>query len=454
MIVEKIKTDGLAHLSYFVGSGGDAAVIDPRRDIDVYVRLADAHGMRIRHVLETHRNEDLVSGAPTLARETGARIWHGPNPVAPVSYAETVREGDSFDLGDARLEVLETPGHTDDSLSFALFDRDFGEGAVGVFTGDALFIGDVGRTDFYPDRPREVAGLLHDSLRKILGLGDQALVYPAHGAGSVCGSGMADREFSSLGHERRNNPMLQIADREAFIDAKVSENHYQPPYFRLMERLNSEGGSAMQRFIMPPRLPADALTDGAEAQLVDVRSITAFAGAHLPGSLAIPDDMLAAFAGWLLDPEREIRLLAEDGRQAEESVRTLGRIGFDGVSCYAAGMVGGATQGVVFRTLPMVDTETVRRRLGDDMPNWQLLDVRSIDEFEAGHIDDAIHVYVGQLPEELGRLDRDRAVTVYCGSGKRAAIAASVLRANGFGEVDVYLGSIAAWKADGLRLAA
>ena len=229
MILEKIKSDGLAHLSYFLGSGSEACVVDPRRDIEVYLSAARRNGMRIVHIFETHRNEDLVSGAPALAEATGAVVWHGPNPDEPIRYAETAREGDVFEVGSALVRVLETPGHTFDSVSYVLFDQAYDNGAVGVFTSDALFIGDVGRTDFYPDRKREVAGLLFDSLRKIEAVGDQAILYPAHGAGSVCGSGMADREFSTIGHERANNARFVMDDREAFIEAKVAEHHDQPP---------------------------------------------------------------------------------------------------------------------------------------------------------------------------------------------------------------------------------
>jgi len=301
MFIEQIKSEGLAHLSYVIGDGGEAAVIDPRRDCTAYLETAGARGCRITHIFETHRNEDLVSGAPALAAATWAPVHHGPNPEGEVDYADTVREGASVRLGKLRLDVLETPGHTDDSLSFALYDTDAGDAALAVFTGDALFIGDVGRTDFYPDRAREVAGLLFDSLRKIVALGDQAILYPAHGAGSVCGSGMADRDVSTIGMERRSNRRLRIEDREEFIDAKVEEHHYQPPYFRRMEQLNLTGGPPLPRPLTPPPLTAQAFEE-AGALPVDVRGIAAFLGAHVPGSLALPADMVPAFAGWLLDP--------------------------------------------------------------------------------------------------------------------------------------------------------
>lgn len=350
--------------------------------------------MRIVHIFETHRNEDLVSGAATLAKVTGARAWHGPNPAEPIVYADTAREGDSFEVGDARIEVLKTPGHTDDSLSFALYDWSRSNGAVGVFTGDALFVGDVGRTDFYADRKREVAGLLFDSLRKILRLGDQTILYPAHGAGSVCGLGMADREFSTLGHERANNSRLQIEDREAFIDAKVAEHHYQPPYFRLMERANMEGGERSPRDLLPPPVEPNALYDLGGAQLVDVPGIADFASAHVPGAYCIPSDMLAAFAGWFLDAKRDIILVARDADQAEDSGRTLARIGYDRVVGYHAGILSVATQGNAFARLPTVDTNEVGERLNRSATDWFLLDVRALEEFEAGHVAGAQHAYM------------------------------------------------------------
>lgn len=447
MRLEKIKTEGLAHLSYFLSADGEAAVIDPRRDIDVYLELAREEGAVIKHVFETHRNEDLLSGAPVLKAQTGAEVWHGPNPEKPIQYAAETREGDTFEIGGAMIKVLETPGHTDDSLSYALYDKSFKEGPVGVFTGDALFIGDVGRTDFYPERKREVAGLLYDSLQKLVGLGDQCLVYPAHGAGSVCGSGMADREFSSIGHEKLNNPRLQIDDREAFIDVKVAENHYIPPYFKRMERGNMEGTAAAPAAPMPCS-PAKLL-DPADAICLDVRGIFDFAGGHRTGSLCIPDDMLAAFAGWLLPDDEPVLLVTRDEEQAIDAATTLQRIGFDNLSGFVSGTMPLAVSNGPLETLTFVDTGTVGARLDNPPQGWTLLDVRAKDEFEEGHIEGSRHAYVGKLPEAVEDLERDKPVTVMCGSGARATIAASQLRRNGFSDVDVYIGSMKAWNSAG-----
>jgi hydroxyacylglutathione hydrolase len=447
MFLKKIKSDGLAHLSYMIGSNGKAAIIDPRRDISEYMDIARQENVQITHVFETHRNEDFISGAPAVRNFTGARIFHGPNSETPVEYAETVHEGDEFSVGSIKIKVLETPGHTYDSVSYVLYDTEYDDGPVGVFTGDALFIGDVGRTDFYPDQKREVTGLLFDSLQKLKALGDQTIVYPAHGAGSVCGAGMADREFSTIGHEKANNERFRMTDREAFIDAKVAENHYQPPYFEMMERLNSEGGEPTDRYLTPPPIgPASPLFKG-DAQIVDIRSETDFAAAHVPGSFCIPAGMLASFAGWFLEYDRDIVFVSDGPAQARQAALTLSRLGFDRVVGHHAGTVPMAVSNQPLQSLDLVDTQDVKTRVSEGSSGWTLLDVRSIDEFEGGHIDGAVHAYVGRIPTDLPDLDKTNKVTVMCGSGMRASIAASVLKREGFEDVDVYYGSWKAWNS-------
>ena len=446
MLLEKIKTPGLSHLSYLVSSGGQAAVIDPRRDCAIYVEKARAAGLEITHIFETHRNEDLVSGAPILAAMTGATVLHGPNPEQPVVYAETVRNGDCFSVGQLEIRVLETPGHTDDHLAYALFDTAYPDKAVGVFTGDALFVGDVGRTDFYPDRRREVAGLLYDSLQDILALGDQAIIYPAHGAGSVCGSGMAEREFSTVGHERMNNPRLQITNREAFIDFKTSENHYQPPYFRLMERLNMEGGEAPPVVMRPRNLSLKQLHDCDADHLIDIREPMAYASGHLPGSMSLPVNMLPAFAGWFIEEGQSLALIASDEKQLATAMEHLVRIAFDNVIGGYVGVVPAAVKGEQVQQTPMIDTTEVESRL-NNAQNWTLLDVRDIDERNINAIEGSQHIYVGHLNERWHELDQSRHYTLMCASGARATIAAGWLSSRGFEHIDIYLGSMGAWQA-------
>ncbi|MBO6529101.1 MAG: MBL fold metallo-hydrolase [Erythrobacter sp.] len=447
MLLEKIKTPGLSHLSYLIGSGGKAAVIDPRRDCEIYIEKARAQGLEITHIFETHRNEDLITGSPILAQMTGATVLHGPNPAGEVTFAQTAKEGDKFEIGQLTIAALETPGHTDDHLAFVIHDREYPDGPVGVFTGDALFVGDVGRTDFYPDRKREVAGLLYDSLQKLLSLGDQAIIYPAHGAGSVCGSGMAEREFSTIGHERRNNPRLQLGDRDAFIEAKLAEHHYQPPYFRLMERLNLEGAQPAPRVVRPKRLTLPEMRNTTADHAIDVREPLAYASGHFPGSMCLPVGMISAFAGWFIREGETMVLVGSDEDQLSSALSHLTRIGLDNVIGGYNGVVPAAANGVTMNSIPMVDTDTVKSRLDKADGGWTLLDVRDADEREASAIEGSEHIYVGELNERWPQLDKDRSYTLMCASGMRATVAAGWLASRGFGNLDIYLGSMGAWKA-------
>ena len=374
-------------------------------------------------------------------------MLHGPNPGGEVVYADTAREGDAFEIGQLRLDVLETPGHTDDHLAFVLYDAAYPKGAVGVFTGDALFVGDVGRTDFYPDRKREVAGLLYDSLQKILALGDQVIIYPAHGAGSVCGSGMAEREFSTLGHERANNPRLQINSREAFIDLKIEENHYQPPYFRLMERLNLEGGSPAPRVMRPRSLSLREIQALKVDHVIDVREPLAYAAGHLPGAMNLPVGMISAFAGWFIREGEEVALVASGEGELEAAMTHLVRISLDNIAGGYVGVVPAAAQGQAMKTIPMIGTRDVENRLDTRPDGWVLLDVRDADERSEDAIDGSQHIYVGELNERYRDLDPAKHYTLMCASGMRATVAAGWLATRGFEKLDVYLGSMGAWKA-------
>lgn len=453
MFLHTVRSEGLGHLSYLVGDGDEAAVIDPRRDADVYLDLAYGEGARITHIFETHRNEDYISGARELARQTGATIHHGED--LDFGYGQPVGDGDTVTLGDARLTVIKTPGHTFESISIALADLSFGEAPVAVFTGDALFIGDVGRTDFFPDRAEGVAGLLYDSLfDKLLPLGDHVIVHPAHGAGSVCGSGMASREFSTLGYERQHNPALQVDGRDAFVRRKLAEHHYQPPYFRQMETLNQEGPPELVALPRPHPMSAAAFADAMAGGMValDVRSPEAFAGAFIPGALSIPRDMIPSFAGWFLDYDRDIGLICADPADVETSVRHLVRLGFDRVTGYLdEGLHAWEVTGRDYHSVPALHAAALKRRLEGNAP-FTLLDVRARDEVAQGRLRDAVPIYLGELPDRFDELPRERPITTFCGSGQRAIIAASLLKQAGYGEVEVCLGSMAACKAVGCEI--
>jgi len=351
--------------------------------------------------------------------------------------------------------VLETPGHTMESISLVLTDQNYGEQPVGVFTGDALFVGEVGRTDFFPDRAEEVAGMLYDSLfDKLLQLGDQTIIYPAHGAGSVCGDGMASREFSTIGHERANNPALQEENREAFIKRKTGELHYQPPYFRKMEEYNLKGAPQRNRQVDDVPLDADAVAEAVSsgAVLVDLRSPEAYAGAFIPDSLALPEPMLPAYGGYFLDYGKPLILIPENRGQFLNALEHLSRLGYDQVLGYLdGGLHTWETTGKPYGHIKAVHAAELGDRLAqDDSP--LLLDVRKKTEFEAGHLPGARHVFLGYLPDRLDELPKDKTIVTFCGSGQRAIIAASILRKNGFESVEDCLGSMQACKALGFDI--
>ncbi|MFO7958072.1 MAG: MBL fold metallo-hydrolase [Candidatus Brocadiia bacterium] len=453
MFLHKVRSEGLAHLSYVVGDGGHAAVIDPRRDCDSYVEIAEREGCHITHIFETHRNEDYVVGSTALAVRTGADIYHGAQ--LDFEYGNAVSDGDTFELGDMLLKVLHTPGHTMESISLALSDTGFGERAVGVFTGDVLFVGDVGRTDFFPERAEEVAAMLYDSIHeKLLPLGDGVILYPAHGSGSVCGDAMASREFSTLGHERECNPRLQL-DRVEFVDFKVAEHHYQPPYFRKMEEFNLEGAPVLDNLPAAKPLPADEFAAVVEdgAMVLDLRSPEANGGARLPGSLTIAMNMVASFAGWFLPYDRPVALVADDPEDAPVAVRNLHRLGYDDIAGYLQdGLHGWEITGRKFERIPQVTAQDLDRRIREGK-ELTLLDVRKKSEFENGHLEGAVHIYVGELLDRIEEVPGERPVVTFCGSGRRAIIGASVLRRAGIEEVENCLGSMQACEALGCSTA-
>jgi len=449
MFLEIVKSPGIAHLSYMIGDQNVAAVIDPRRDIDIYLKIARRENAVIKYIFETHRNEDYVIGSTALAAATGAEIFHGQ--ALDFAYGQQVSEGHSVSVGDLDLIVLETPGHTLESISIAMTDRSFGKECVGVFTGDALFIGDVGRTDFYPDRAEEVAGVLYDSIfGKLLSLGDQAILYPAHGAGSVCGFGMASREFSTIGYERLNNPRLQMT-REEFIRFKVDEHHYKPPYFSQMERYNQEGAPSLETLPNPVAVDADefAVKQQKGMTVLDTRSPEAIAGAFIPGSLTIPLNMVPAFAGWFMPYDQPIGLVVESNSQIDTAVRHLIRLGYDRIGTYLeSGLHEWEVEGHRYDRIPAIYARELLERMNSD-EDLVLLDVRGEDEFQEGHLPGAINVYVGELPDRINEVPRGKPVVTFCGSGRRAIIAASLLKNSGFEDVSNCLGSMAACSALG-----
>jgi len=451
MFLEKVKSEGLAHLSYILGHNGQAAVIDPRRDCQAYIDIAGQHGARITHIFETHRNEDYVAGSTNLARRTGAEIYHGQD--LDFSYGKPAVEGEAFQFGDMTLAILETPGHTFESISLVLRDASYGDQPLAVFTGDLLFIGAVGRTDFFPDRHREVAGLQYDAIfDKILPLGDQVILYPAHGAGSVCGSNMAEREFSTLGYERANNPDLTFDSRAAFVEHKITESPKIAPYFKKMEPLNQHGAPPMDLLPEPAPMSAEQFDKAIQAGMicVDLRSPEAFAGAFIPGSLAIPLEMISAYAGYFLPYDRRIGLVCDGRGDVAPAVRQLIRLGFDDIVGYLeGGLHTWETSGKNYDRIAAVHVDELTQRM-NDKEDFTLLDVREEEEIkQSGRFPKALHIFLGDLPGRIHEVPKDKPVVTFCGSGMRAIIAASILKQNGFERVEDNLGSMAACQAAG-----
>ncbi len=443
MLFERYESAGLAHYSYLVGDGAEAIVVDPRRDGEVYLERASAAGLRITRILETHRHEDFVSGSRELASRTGAAILHPAR--EDVRYGQPIHDRECLHIGRLQLEALHTPGHTPGHTAYLLHDA---QGAPwALFSGDALFVGEVGRVDLFGrERIREAAAQLYDSIfQRILPLGDGIILCPAHGAGSACGASIAERPWTTIGLERQHNPRLQHTDRAGFV-AHVAQVLEFPPYFHTMERLNCEGPHLLGPLPAPPPLtPREFAEHTADAQVLDTRAVTAFGASHVPGALSIWQDGVPRFAGWFVGYERPLLLVPEDGNPGQ-AVRYLIRLGFDRLDGYLAGdMIAWHKAGLDGSQVRTVSVQGICRRLdrGDD--TW-ILDVRSPAELELdGRIPGAQHIHITQLPGRLQEVPRDRPVHIFCGSGLRSMIAASLLQRAGWADLTVVLGGFAGW---------
>ncbi len=448
MLFEKIKSPGLAHNSYLLGDSGEAVVIDPRRDIKVYLEKAVEAGYAIKHVLETHRNEDYLIGSLEIKQKTGADIWHADTHL-DYQYGEPVEEGQKFQAGRLTVEALHTPGHTPGSRSYVLYGYE-GEPWM-VFTGDVIFAGDVGRVDFLgEEKLAETAGALYDSIfKKIFPLGDEVILCPAHGAGSVCASAIADREWTTIGIEKKLNPKLQVESKEEFIE-KVGKMLEYPPYFTKMEKYNLEGPPLLSQYEEPAPLTAeefDRIREEKQAVVLDARMEVSFASAHIPGSLSIWKDNLPSFVGWFVPLDKPI-LLVTEGEYPLEEITHLYRTGFDNIKGYLSdGLIKWHMAG---KKSASINTVTVDRlcQIIDGSGDYFILDVRSRDEIEEeGEIQDAVNIHLTQLPDGYSELPEDREIYIFCGSGLRSMTAATLLKNRGYDNISVVLGGLIGWSS-------
>ncbi len=453
MYFEQFYLSCLAHASYMIGSKGEAAVIDPQRDVDLYLEAAEEQGLKIRHVFETHLHADFVSGHKELASRTGARIYIGAQAHAEFPHAP-LRDGFEVKMGSVRIRVLETPGHTPESVCLVVIDEEKSFDPWGVLTGDTLFIGDVGRPDLSPNHtPQQLAGLLYDSLhQKLLRLPDATLVYPAHGAGSLCGRSMSTERSSTIGNERLTNYALQISSRDEFIQQLTSNLPARPGYFLQDAEINRSGAEALtDRPPLPAFTPEEvkALL-GQKANVVDVRPGEQFAAAHIPGSINIAlSGQFASWAGIILGLNSKPVLVADTDSQIEEANLRLARVGMEDVRGYLAGGVSAWQKaGLPLVGTPQISPQELNHKLREG--SVRVLDVRRDSEWQAGHIAQAESRALDNFPQGLPALDVDQSIAVHCKSGYRSMIACSLLERAGHRNVSNVAGGFDAWQAAGL----
>jgi glyoxylase-like metal-dependent hydrolase (beta-lactamase superfamily II)/rhodanese-related sulfurtransferase len=457
MILEQHDLGCLAQASYLIADprSRTAAVVDPRRDVDVYVDRARELGVEIRHVFLTHFHADFLAGHLELRERTGAVLHLGRRAEADYAFVP-VGEGDRIAFGDVRLEFLETPGHTPESVSILVFDQaQSPDRPQAVLTGDTLFIGDVGRPDLMASvgvTAEELARSLYRSLHvKLLKLPDETIVYPGHGAGSMCGKNLSKETSSTIGAQRAHNYALQPMPEEAFVRMVTSDQPEAPEYFAYDALLNRQERATLEevleRSVRPLALDAVLRLENQGAQVLDTRDADAFATGHLAGSIQIGlGGSYATWAGTLLDREAPIVLVAAEGTERESALR-LGRIGFDRVAGYLEGGFGAlrARPDLVRRAERVLPEELARRLAAPNAP--LVVDVRTDGEREAAHIPGSLHVRLPRLERELARIPRDRPLITVCAGGYRSATAASLLRRHGFDPVADLTGGMKAWEA-------
>ena len=462
MLLKRFYDEGLAQASYLVGAerSGEALIIDPVRDLGPYLAAAADEELRISHVTETHIHADFLSGARDLVRETGARLllsaeggtdWQYR--FGPSERAELLRDGDSFSFGEVKVDVRHTPGHTPEHLAFLVTDGGVADRPVGIFTGDFIFVGDVGRPDLL-ERAAKVAGTmessaraLFQSLRLMREYPDYLQLWPGHGAGSACGKALGALPSTTLGYERLFNWAFQVSDEEEFVRAVLAGQPEAPRYFGRMKRLNRDGPPAATRSWMVQRKVDSATLDRVlrerTATVIDTRSSSAFAHGFIPGTINIPGGRsFTTWAGSLLDSNTEILLVAESESRARELTRELSLIGMDCIVGWAG------VEALTGRNLERVQTVTARQVADDE--NLTVIDVRSETEWNEGHIPGSRHIFLGDLMDATAGLQREGQFVVTCQSGSRASIGASVLRAQGFVNVVNFVGGFPEWQQAGL----
>lgn len=450
MLFEKIESKGLAQYSYIVGDSYEAVVIDPRRDCQIYMDMALKAGMQITHILETHRHEDFAVGSVPLAQQTGAQIWHA-DPQLPYLYGKAAEPGQVWSIGALTLEARHTPGHTEGSRSYVLYTPE--NTPWMVFSGDVLFTGEVGRVDFLGmDRAPTMAGYLFDSIFNVLlPLGEGVILCPGHGYGSACGTSIADRPWSTLGIELHLNPRLQFKSRDAFI-VNVAHKLPKPGYFTKMEKWNLQGPSPVKGLsgvkACAPNLFNQLKKD---AVILDLRSISAFAGGHVLGALSIETEYLPSYVGWFVSPEEPLLLIGEND-QIATAVNYLNRQGYDNVLGYlSGGMLDWAVENLPIERTVLISPAELLKRV-DQPGDMLLIDVRSEEEFTTGALLGARNIPFKEFSTHVDIIPKNKAVVLYCAVGTRSIAAVSALQRSGHQAVIMLSGGTLAWSKNDLPL--
>jgi hydroxyacylglutathione hydrolase len=462
VILKQYYLGCLAHASYLIGDEKTrtAVVVDPQRDVDQYIEDATGLGLEIRHVFLTHFHADFLAGHLELRDRVGARICLGARAEAEFEFS-SFGDGEQLEIGDLRLESLETPGHTPEGISILVYDLAAdADKPRAVLTGDTLFIGDVGRPDLMASKgvtAEELAGMLYDSLHdKLLVLPDETLVYPAHGAGSLCGRNMSKETVSTMGDQRRYNYALQPMERSEFIRLITADQPEAPDYFAYDAELNRrERGTletSLEGSLKPLPLEEVLILGNEGAQFVDTREPIEFAAGHLAGSTNIGlGGQYATWAGTLLHRDRPIVIVTDPGKEEESALR-LGRIGLD----HVAGYLEGGPEALVDHpelvvSLPRITAVTLNEVLANSRPPL-VLDVRTPKEWQGGRIEGSLNIPLNRLPERIDEVPKDRPIVVGCASGYRSSIGASVLLNRGFREISDLVGGMNAWHASQLEM--
>jgi hydroxyacylglutathione hydrolase len=453
LVFKTIQTEGIAELSYLIGDDdeGVAAVFDPRPDCDVYVDMAREAGLAITHIFETHIHADLVSGSRELcARVESARIFASNEGGAEYGFEhEKVNDGDRFTFGELLVVARHTPGHTPEHMSYLLADADHPDDPWGILTGDSLFVSSAGRPDLLGEKhTKQLAEQQFRTLRDFyLKMPDHVMIYPNHGAGSPCGADIGNRLSSTIGYERRFNKFLQFDEVQKFTEYALATAPPVPKYYPVMKKVNAQGPQVLGNLPRVPGLPPKAFKEAIEKKngvLVDVRTMLAFGGGHIPGALNIGGSpILSIWAGWMLDPDEPILLVLESKNDLEEIVRLFIRTGYTKFSGYlVGGMKAWDAAGFPLAEVGQMSVHELNRRARD----LQIVDVRSPREWENGHVPGARHIFLPELRKRIGEIDRSKPTAVYCGSGYRASIATSILKPAGFEKLWNVPGSWEAWK--------